>query len=165
MRFLLCSIRPVRPDTPRLLPAIAACWPQLLDALRDPRTPVVERALPLLSEAVQLAGAHFMSGRFRTQAFPLLLQLLRKGTAATSSGKDASTARSLTGAEERWQQQRDLAPAAVQRIRIAALECLSSATSVKKTKNESNGGGGLPGLAWEVASAALPFLGRTQTQT
>ena len=126
----------------------------------------MERALSVLSEAVQLAGTHFMSGRFRQQALPLLLQLLRRGTAAAGSGggEGASTSSlvSFAGGGEQ-QPQRDLAPAALQRIRIATLECLSSATAKAKSASRADSGGGMPGLAWDIASAALPFLGRSQT--
>ena len=122
----------------------------------------MERALSVLSEAVQLAGTHFMSGRFRQQALPLLLQLLRRGSAATSGISEDATRSSLVSFSG-VQRQQDLAPAALQRIRIGTLECLSSATAKTKSTSRADSGGGMPGLAWDVASAALPFLGRSQT--
>ena len=75
----------MRSDTP-LLPSVAPCQPQLVTALlRGTRTPVVERALALLAEAVLLAGGHFMAGRFQQQALPLLQQLQERGTAAIAT--------------------------------------------------------------------------------
>lgn len=50
-------MRPVRPETPRLLPAVAAAWSPLMAVLRDARTPVVEGGLQLLAELVRAAGA------------------------------------------------------------------------------------------------------------
>lgn len=54
-------MRPVRPETPRLLPAVAAAWSPLMAVLRDARTPVVEGGLQLLAELVRAAGADTLS--------------------------------------------------------------------------------------------------------
>mgnify|MGYP001807604711 CR=1 FL=1 len=41
----------------QVLPAVAACWPPLMAALRDRRTPVVERGVAAVAELVEVAGA------------------------------------------------------------------------------------------------------------
>ena len=164
----------MRPDTPRLLPSVASCWPQLVAALRDARTPVVERALALLAEAVLLAGGHFMAGRFQQQALPLLQQLLERGTAAvaTPAGIPGHQSRFsgavpllLDGGGVGTSGRQQLAPAAVQRVRIAALECLAAIC----TQREGRGGqqamaaaaAGVQHLAWDIASCSAPFMGQS----
>lgn len=52
----LSKMRPARPETPRLLPAVAAAWPSVMAALRDARTAVVEQALQLLQHMLNTAG-------------------------------------------------------------------------------------------------------------
>ena len=49
-------LQPPPPETPKLLPAVAAAWPLLMEALRDGRTAAVERALRLLADVVMLSG-------------------------------------------------------------------------------------------------------------
>lgn len=168
--------RPVRPDTPRLLPSVASCWPQLVAALRDTRTPAVERALALLAEAVRLAGGHFMSSRFQQQALPLLQQLLERGSAAIAKPIGLSGHQSRSGGAtpllldggagvmSGGAGRQHLAPAAVQRVRVAALECLAAVC----TQREGRGGQqamaaatGIQHLAWEIAACSAPFLGQS----
>jgi hypothetical protein len=55
--------RPVQPDSPKLLPAIACVWPLLMAALQDPRTPLVEALLQLLSSTVARARGAFIARR------------------------------------------------------------------------------------------------------
>jgi hypothetical protein len=77
------ALRPVRPETPKLLPAAAALWGPLLAALRaSGSAPLLEAALDLLARLTALAGGQFMARRVRKEALPLLLRLLREGPAA-----------------------------------------------------------------------------------
>lgn len=49
-------MRPVRPETPKVLPVVAAAWTPLMAVLRDARTPVVERGVAAVAELVVVAG-------------------------------------------------------------------------------------------------------------
>lgn len=75
------KLRPVRPETPKLLPAVAAAWPPLLAALRDARVAVVEEGLSLLAHMLGTAGGVFLARRFGHEALPVMLRLLAAGTA------------------------------------------------------------------------------------
>jgi hypothetical protein len=59
------QVKPVRPESPKLLPLVHQLWPHLLAALKDPRTPLVERALALLSQLTLAAGGQFMVRRIK----------------------------------------------------------------------------------------------------
>ncbi|GFR39642.1 hypothetical protein Agub_g108, partial [Astrephomene gubernaculifera] len=164
-------MRPVRPETPKVLPAVAAGWGPLMATLRDARTPVVERGLAAVAELVAVAGGRFLARRFQQEAWPVLQRLLTHGTAhtpgqlslgteavraappsrrLTASLSDGGGGISVMGGEDAAG---SLAPAAVTRVRVAALGCLESvcrcpdATVAVRT------------LTWAIAQAALPFLG------
>ncbi|GAX83180.1 hypothetical protein CEUSTIGMA_g10606.t1 [Chlamydomonas eustigma] len=176
------AVRPVRPETPRLLPSLATCWPFLLAALRDHRTPVVEQSLSLLSLAAELGGSHFMASRLRHQALPILMQLLRHGvaspistsTGSLSHGSNAGTTRQnlesllygskhiLKGlhvvptpasAPSHHQGQHLMAPAAVCRIQVSTLACLSAICACSQASPS------IRAIAWDIAISALPFCG------
>ena len=170
---------PVRPETPRLLPTVASVWLPLMATLRDGRNPVVLRAVPLVSELVRLGGGTFLAARLRQQAMPLLLQLLRRGTAAlTGSGNGlwgASGPAGMRGGEP-------LAPAAVQAVRVAVLHCFAALGGADFTDPATAGSKphagptaaaaagaapslGLQRLGWDIAAAALPYLGSGQQPT
>lgn len=166
---------PVRPETPRLLPSVASVWPPLMAALRDSRNPVVLRAVPLVSELVRLGGGTFLAARLRQQAMPLLLQLLRRGTAAlTGSGGGlwgALGPGGTSGGEP-------LAPAAVQAVRVTVLRCFAALGGADAADPAAAGSTppadltavaaaaspslGLQRLGWDIAAAALPYLGSSQ---
>ncbi len=59
----VCHHRPVQPQSPKVLPSIAALWPFLIQSLSDPRTPLVEEALTLLAEVIREGGGAFMARR------------------------------------------------------------------------------------------------------
>ncbi len=75
---MLCAtgvpqVKPVRPESPKLLPLVHQLWPALLGALRDARTPlVVERGLQLLAQATRAAGGQFMARRVKQVRAALL---------------------------------------------------------------------------------------------
>jgi hypothetical protein len=64
------QVKPVRPESPKLLPLVHQLWPHLLAALKDARMPLVERALALLSQMTLAAGGQFMVRRIK-QVRPL----------------------------------------------------------------------------------------------
>ncbi len=57
------ACRPVQPESPKVLPAVAAAWPLLTHALADARTPLVEAALAVLAVVMREAGGAFMARR------------------------------------------------------------------------------------------------------
>eukprot|EP00955_Chlamydomonas_euryale_P050378 354542-Chlamydomonas_euryale.AAC.15 len=154
------GVRPVRPDTPRLLPTVAGAWPHVVAALRDPRPALAETALGLLADAAVLGGGGFMAARLGRDAAPLLLQLVRSGSAAAVAGAGldgvltASCSGGGGGGDGRDAER--LAPASVQRVRAAALSCM--ATVLAKCDSTP----GVRALAWPMAVAALPWVGRQQ---
>lgn len=90
------SIQPVRPEAPKLLPAIHTLWAPLLGALRGESRPAfVERGLQLMTQAVQLGGGQFMARRFMLQAWPLLQRLMREGPGGGGSGGTSGGVRRL----------------------------------------------------------------------
>ncbi|KAG1680797.1 hypothetical protein FOA52_008130 [Chlamydomonas sp. UWO 241] len=155
------GVRPVRPDTPKLLPSIAGCWPALMGALRDDRTPLVEEALKAIGDAVALGGGAFMAQRLKRQAMPLFLTLLRRGTAAPPSSShggliDALPGPTTTGDDSPHTRDTALAPAAVARARAAVLACFAR---VAESCGDSPG---VRALAWDMACGALPCVGTSQ---
>lgn len=139
--------------------SVASTWPLLMAALRDRRLPVAERACAVLAVVVKLAGGQFLARRVHTEAWPLLAKLLTTGSAAsTLQTKSLLVQERLNGAGGTplaALEDEHMAPAAVQRAQLAALACLavmcSDAEAAKAVKS----------LAWPIASAALPFLGRS----
>ncbi|GLC59559.1 hypothetical protein PLESTB_001500300 [Pleodorina starrii] len=161
-------LRPVRPETPKVLPVVAAAWTPLMAALRDDRTPVVERGLGVLAELVAAGGGTFLARRFQQEAWPVLQRLLTHGSAHTpgllSLGTDAARTAppprrrlEIGGADIVVSGGEDaaaaLAPAAVSRVRVAALRCLEAVCRCKDAAVA------VRTLTWDIAQAALPFLG------
>ncbi len=93
---------------------IASCaTPQHRGRLpQDPRIAVVERALPAVACVAELAGG-FLARRMSSEAWPQLARLLREGPALERTP-------SMLPGEER------LAPAVLERARVAVLACLST---------------------------------------
>ncbi|KAG2444915.1 hypothetical protein HXX76_001651 [Chlamydomonas incerta] len=170
-------MRPVRPETPKVLPAVAACWPPLMAALRDSRTPVVERGVAAVAELVEVAGGMFLARRFQTEAWPVLQRLLAAGTAHTpgllSLGTDAVRPGAAAGAHRQRlalglggggggggavavvggeDASGALAPAAVARVQVAVLGCLEAVCRCRDAT------AAVRTLTWDIAQAALPFL-------
>ncbi|GIL65910.1 hypothetical protein Vafri_19550 [Volvox africanus] len=160
-------MRPVRPEPPKVLPAVATVWGPLMAALRDTRTPVVERGVAAVAELVAVAGGAFLARRFQQEAWPVLQRLLTHGSAHTpgmlSLGTDAShnaprrrleiggstagNGSMVSGGEDTA-----LAPAAIARVRVATLRCLEAVCRC------SDAGAVVRTLTWGIAQAALPFL-------
>ena len=150
--FIASSGRPTRPETPKLLPAIAEAWPPMCAALRDCRTAVVETSLGLVSETARLAGGLFMARRFRSEAFPVVCRLLASGTAYSPAmspstlllqppGSSAAGSRQqLLQPSTRGAAEEALAPAAVQRVCLVASQVVTD--SAVRTSCET----WLPGL-------------------
>jgi hypothetical protein len=93
------ALRPVRPETPKLLPAVAALWGPLLAALRtSPSVPLLEVGLRLLARLTVLAGGQFMTRRVQKEALPLLLRLLREGAAPAAAAALLEAAAAPLGA-------------------------------------------------------------------
>ncbi len=98
----------------------------------------------------------------------MLLELLRRGTAAHAGGviggssHNGPSSRQLLTSEVpggggpaaavRELQRQQLAPAAVRRVRVAALRCLSAVCGGEGSASAATG------LAWDIAAAAAPFL-------
>eukprot|EP00798_Chlamydomonas_sp_ICE-L_P011610 gene11610-34316_t len=158
---------PPQPQVPKLLPAIAEAWPSMCAALKDSRTAVVESALALVSAAAGLGGGVFMGRRFQQEVLPVLFKLLSSGTAHVSartssslsfpSPKGGPASRLLLlspgGSDSHMHDQGQLAPGAVQRVRLAALECCTSVCSSPEAASA------VKGRTWELAQACIPFLG------
>jgi hypothetical protein len=92
------ALKPTRPTPAKLLPAVHGVWPVLVAALQDTGSvALLEQQLGLLAQLVQLAGGKFMARRFKQDAWPLLLRLLKAGPQSGAAVLAASTARSTVG--------------------------------------------------------------------
>eukprot|EP00798_Chlamydomonas_sp_ICE-L_P008705 gene8705-34451_t len=165
------TARPPQPQVPKLLPAIAEAWPSMCAALKDSRTAVVESALALVSAAAGLGGGVFMGRRFQQEVLPVLFKLLSSSTAHVSARTSSSLSfpspkgvvgggpasrlllLSPEGSDSHMHDQGQLAPGAVQRVRLAALECCTSVCSSPEAASA------VKGRTWELAQACIPFLG------
>jgi hypothetical protein len=92
------ALKPTRPTPAKLLPAVHGIWPVLVAALQDTGSvALLEQQLGLLAQLVQLAGGKFMARRFKQDAWPLLLRLLKAGPQGGAAALAASTASSTVG--------------------------------------------------------------------
>lgn len=158
-------LKPPRPASPKMLPTVASTWPLLIAALRDARAPVVERACAVVAAVTVCAGGQFLARRFHTEAWPLLSKLLASGTAALPSptaaaggGSGSSPSRPRSAAllltlSMAAMENEQLAPAAVQRVQLAAVHCL------QRVAADAEAAKALRGIAWDVGAAVLPLLG------
>eukprot|EP00891_Asterochloris_glomerata_P002860 jgi/Astpho2/2860/fgenesh1_pg.00050_%23_118_t len=134
------AIRPVEPDTPKMLPSVHVMWGFLVTALQDTRTAVLLRALEVLPQITQMASGQFMLRRIQQEAWPVMKRLLQADPLQRHS-------RPVPG-----QHFEATAPAMVQRIRVAALECIRSIAA----SNDSQVA--FKGLTGELAAAAGRLL-------
>ncbi|MEW5319938.1 MAG: hypothetical protein WDW38_011049 [Sanguina aurantia] len=139
---------PTRPETPRLLPVVAQAWPGLMVALRDERTAAVEAALALLASTIHAAGGSFLSRRFNTEAWPLLVRLLEQGTAHAPLLTRLDADLLL----QRRKVVQPMAPSAIGRVQLGVLRCLTAVCE------GAEAGAAVRGLLWGFAQAAAPFL-------
>lgn len=69
----------VVPEVPKLHPTIGPIWRSLIEALKNPSIPIIEKALEFLGEIVVLFEGRTLSRRFKDEAWPLLKKLLTQG--------------------------------------------------------------------------------------
>lgn len=104
---------------------------------------VLEHALPALAALAEASGGDFLSKRLKTEAWPLLAELLKKGPRSSCTTSAGTASRQLLDGDEAW------APAVVRRTRQAVLEALARYS--------------LPGTRWNKIVYTILRLSRDQT--
>jgi hypothetical protein len=171
------QVRPVRPEVPKLLPAVHQVWGPLVACLGAVSSvPVLEAGLALLSVLVQLAGGQFMARRVYREAWPVLEPLLRTGllhsegagggTAALKAASGSSTPLlqqpgvssallQLEAAQKQQQTQQEQQSGAVTTTTSSSS---SSGSSSRRTGPAGDDSGPAPAAMARVQAAVLQCL-------
>eukprot|EP00210_Caulerpa_lentillifera_P001814 g1744.t1 len=77
----------VPPELPSLHKMIGPIWRSLMEALKSPEIPIIERALEFLGEIAVLFEGRTLSRRFKDESWPLMRKLLIQGNCIQSPMK------------------------------------------------------------------------------
>ncbi|DBA77508.1 hypothetical protein WJX77_009976 [Trebouxia sp. C0004] len=139
------GVGPPPPDTPQLLPSVHAIWGPLVGALRNDRPALVQAAMECLVGVCQLAAPQFMTRRVQTEAWPVLVNLLKQGIPE----RKHLPYRAGRGAL--------MAPVALQQMRCRVLHC------VRQLGDAAQGSNVWKGMTDKVAEVVIVYLDGSQT--
>ncbi|OAE27011.1 hypothetical protein AXG93_1774s1210 [Marchantia polymorpha subsp. ruderalis] len=115
-------------ETNKLLPTMHKIWKYLVVCLRQGRTPVVVRALDVMSLVTTKCGGEFFTRRLKHDVMPILVGHLSQGLMSTPSKR-----RSYPLIPHKYTHSQEHGPEAMLKVQHAVLKSISSIASDKKS--------------------------------
>lgn len=137
-------------EAKKLLPSMNRVWPYLVLCLRHGHPSVVVHAVAVIASTTTECGGDFFTRRFKKDAIPVLITLLREGSPLAQRKKPKSPGLLLPFSKMRSQE--SAAPAAALKVQEGVLEGITKIAATKKSAPALLGSFGLV-AAWVVLIA------------